>query len=290
MAEVVSKGIFPFEHRPHPPTPGGEEERPLATPPTNEKSGGMLGFIAATHLGFSRSSAMLSRRAKMSAPIGAPALITFDFTGTLFEPRSSVGVLYRSVLCAEAVRESAACSEAAASLSVEALDTAFRSAYAAATGANPCFGAGSISSEEWWRGVVEATIAGAAGPGVYPALAPAVPSAFDELFGNTFVSAQGWRPLPQALESLQALSAWRAAQPAARRPRVGVISNWDERCAAAASSPTPLHLCASAAVGWRAVCLHRRTARPPRRRTLAHCYTPPQVTAAARRARRREAL
>ena len=166
----------------------------------------------------------------MSMPLETPpALITFDFTGTLFEPRSSVGVLYRQVICAEAARESAACGEAADSLSVAALDAAFRSAYAAADEAHPCFGAGCLSSEAWWRGVVEATIVGAAGPDVFPALAPALPPAFDELFGSTFVSAQGWRPLPSALESLQALSEWRAAQPAARRPCVGVISNWDER-------------------------------------------------------------
>ena len=100
---------------------------------------------------------------------------------------------------------------------------------AAAAEAHPCFGAGCLSSEAWWRGVVEATIVGAAGPDVFPALAPALPPAFNELFGSTFVSALGWRPLPSALESLQALSDWRAAQPAARRPCVGVISNWDER-------------------------------------------------------------
>jgi putative hydrolase of the HAD superfamily len=190
----------------------------------------MSSFIAASHFGLSRRGARLCRRATtMTAPIEAPALITFDFTGTLFEPRSTVGKIYRQVLCTEAARESAACGEAADSLSVAALDAAFRSAYAAAAEAHPCFGAGSLSSEVWWRGVVESTIVGAAGPDVFPALASALPLAFDELFGSTFVSAQGWRPLPSAVESLQALSAWRAAQPAARRPCVGVISNWDER-------------------------------------------------------------
>ena len=190
----------------------------------------MFSSIAASHFGLSRRGARLCRRATtMTAPIEAPALITFDFTGTLFEPRSTVGKIYRQVLCTEAARESAACGEAADSLSVAALDAAFRSAYAAAAEAHPCFGAGSLSSEVWWRGVVESTIVGAAGPDVFPALASALPLAFDELFGSTFVSAQGWRPLPSAVESLQALSAWRAAQPAARRPCVGVISNWDER-------------------------------------------------------------
>jgi putative hydrolase of the HAD superfamily len=190
----------------------------------------MSSFIAASHFGLSRRGARLCRRATtMTAPIEAPALITFDFTGTLFEPRSTVGKIYRQVLCTEAARESAACGEAADSLSVAALDAAFRSAYAAAAEAHPCFGAGSLSSEVWWRGVVESTIVGAAGPDVFPALGSALPLAFDELFGSTFVSAQGWRPLPSAVESLQALSAWRAAQPAARRPCVGVISNWDER-------------------------------------------------------------
>ena len=190
----------------------------------------MFSSIAASHFGLSRRGARLCRRATtMTAPIEAPALITFDFTGTLFEPRSTVGKIYRQVLCTEAARESTACGEAADSLSVAALDAAFRSAYAAAAEAHPCFGAGSLSSEVWWRGVVESTIVGAAGPDVFPALASALPLAFDELFGSTFVSAQGWRPLPSAVESLQALSAWRAAQPAARRPCVGVISNWDER-------------------------------------------------------------
>ena len=95
----------------------------------------MLASIAAAHFGLSRrGGARLCRRATaMSVPLETPpALITFDFTGTLFEPRSSVGVLYRQVICAEAARESAACGEAADSLSVAALDAAFRSAYAAA--------------------------------------------------------------------------------------------------------------------------------------------------------------
>ena len=85
----------------------------------------------------------------MSVPLETPpALITFDFTGTLFEPRSSVGVLYRQVICAEAARESAACGEAADSLSVAALDAAFRSAYAAAAEARVGFGRSGVCAPE----------------------------------------------------------------------------------------------------------------------------------------------
>ena len=161
-----------------------------------------------------------------------PALITFDFTGTLAEPRFSVGSLYREVVCAAATAHGEAACQAAASLSAEGLTAAFKKAYGSATVARPCFGAGSppMSSEEWWRGVVEATVTGAAdGPEASAALRPVLPPAFAELFGETFVSEEGWRPMPHALETLRALSEYRSAQPEESRLRVGVLSNWDDR-------------------------------------------------------------
>jgi len=166
----------------------------------------------------------------MLAVTRAARLLTLDCTGTLFEPTASVGALYREALCEHAA--SPECREVAAALSPDALDTAFGAAYGAAARARPCFGGAAsgppMSSEEWWRGVVEETILSAAGSDAQQ-LRPVIPATFDTLFGRTFVSAKSWRLRPHALEALRAISDQRAAQSSEHRMVVGVISNWDER-------------------------------------------------------------
>lgn len=194
---------------------------------------------------------------------GLPALITFDCTGTLFEPRYSVGALYKEALCAEAAKLSPACLEAASSISEASLNEAFRLAYGATASRHPCFGAvDAMTSEEWWWGVVEATMLAAAQGGAAALevgddaaaaplvaglvlelprcrtedlsacareLRPVMPAAFDELWGRTFTSARNWKLRPHALATLRTLRELRAAQPGGSRTVVGVVSNWDER-------------------------------------------------------------
>lgn len=162
----------------------------------------------------------------------AARLLTLDCTGTLFEPTASVGQLYHEALHEQAALRSPQCLEAAAALSADSLNTAFGVAYGTAARARPCFGGASggspITSKEWWRGVVEETILGAAGSDAQQ-LRPVLPATFDTLFGRTFVSAKSWRLRPHALEALRAISDHRATQSSEHRMVVGVISNWDER-------------------------------------------------------------
>ena len=61
-----------------------------------------------------------------------PGLVTFDCTGTLFEPVARIGVLYKRAAVAEAWKASLARAVAAEALDEEALSAAFRSAFAEA--------------------------------------------------------------------------------------------------------------------------------------------------------------
>lgn len=162
-----------------------------------------------------------------------PALVTFDCTGTLFEPVARIGVLYKRAAVAEAWKASLARAVAAEVLDEDALSAAFRSAFAEADRERPCFGAGACSSEDWWHPVVERTFAAAAAESAgcsEDALRPLLPGAFRTLYHETFVSRAGWRLRPHAADTLSALSAWREARPASETDlKVGVVSNWDDR-------------------------------------------------------------
>ena len=162
-----------------------------------------------------------------------PALVTFDCTGTLFEPVARIGVLYKRAAVAEAWKASLARAVAAEALDEDALSAAFRSAFAEADRERPCFGAGACSSEDWWHPVVERTFAAAAAESAgcsEDALRPLLPGAFRTLYHETFVSRAGWRLRPHAADTLSALSAWREARPASETDlKVGVVSNWDDR-------------------------------------------------------------
>ncbi len=161
----------------------------------------------------------------LSAPVGGPGLITFDCTGTLFEPRQQVGVLYKKALLDAS--DAMDCREAAAALDEQRIGEAFGAAYAAADGRRPCFGAGACTSEEWWLGVVGETFAAAGLAG--READELVSRTFRSLYDGVFCGAAGWRLMPHAKPALERISRWRAAQPAAERTRIAVVSNWDER-------------------------------------------------------------
>lgn len=58
----------------------------------------------------------------------------------------------------------------------------------------PCFGAGVMSSEEWWADVVRATFRGA---GVAEeSLESVFDEVFDELYHRVFVSGPAWELVP----------------------------------------------------------------------------------------------
>ena len=156
----------------------------------------------------------------------APArieLLTFDCTGTLFEPAIPLGVLYKQAVVAQAL-DDAKLVAAAEALSEIELTSAFGKAYAAADRARPCFGAGVCDSEEWWRPVVDETILTAAAQSFEESdlLEGLLPGIFDRLY-PTFATRDAWQLTPHALETLETLRGW------ADGPKLGVISNWDER-------------------------------------------------------------
>ena len=156
-----------------------------------------------------------------------PSLITFDCTGTLFQPSAPVGALYKRAVVAEGWKVGLAAAAIAEALDEEMLCNAFASAYAAADAARPCFGAGMCTSEEWWRPVVHSTIINAA-HGSASEVQPLIAGAFDTLFRETFVSQSGWALCPHAREALEAITDWRR-QDSEPDVMLGVISNWDDR-------------------------------------------------------------
>ena len=159
----------------------------------------------------------------LSAATAPIELVTFDCTGTLFEPTRSVGELYKAALVAEA--QKLGLDTTFSSLDERALDAGFAEAYASAAQIRPCFGAlTSIArtSEGWWRPLVQETYV--RGGVARDALAPAFPGAFDYLYNTAFVTTDGWRLRPHARQALEQLS-----RRAGGARHVGVISNWDER-------------------------------------------------------------
>jgi FMN phosphatase YigB (HAD superfamily) len=175
----------------------------------------------------------------MLASESLPSLITFDCTGTLFEPTESIGALYKRATVAEAWKAGLASAVVAEALSEEELCTAFRPAYAAADRSRPCFGADrysseNCSSESWWRDVVADTITTAAqnSKGCAPVseLEAILPQVFYVLYHETFQSRSAFRLTAHAADVLSALGEWRASRsPSEPALVLGVISNWDER-------------------------------------------------------------
>lgn len=132
----------------------------------------------------------------------AVRVVTFDAAGTLVRPHPSVGAVYRRIARQHGREYPAA-----------TLDAEFRRAFSAVSNER-IRGGGEAREVEFWRRVVQATIA-AGGP---------APDDFEAYFAElweAFAHAECWRLLPHAAETLAELHA--------RGYRLGVISNWDRR-------------------------------------------------------------
>src|ERR1035441_2944909 len=131
-------------------------------------------------------------RHSVSAPIKA---VTFDVGGTLLEVWPSVGHVYAQVAARNGVKR----------LSGTALNRRFAAAWRAATPFS--------HTRLGWARLVDATFRGLTEQ-------PPSQTFFAELY-DRLAAPDAWRIFPDALPTLDAL--------AARRLKLGVISNWDER-------------------------------------------------------------
>lgn len=171
-----------------------------------------------------RGTALAMSSASSSAAI---LLLTFDCTGTLFEPTESAGALYKQALVGEATRLKLGV-EAAQAVQESILDAAFARAYKAQTIVAPCFGADLCSSQQWWERVVEQTFTETVPSDL---LSQLLPGTFEKLYSHVFIGERGWRVRAGVGKMLTECSRWKraAADAGAPTPVVGVISNWDER-------------------------------------------------------------
>lgn len=143
-----------------------------------------------------------------------------------------VGAVYRdaliSSLSASALTRGAdltAAQRSALGVDADAIAAAFGPAFGAQCAAHPCFGAGSISSREWWSTVVRQSFVDA---GVAPAVIDAeFPLLFPVLYDSLGTSAT-WELLDASVGVVQQLARWRAQLPKGGLT-IGVVSNWDER-------------------------------------------------------------
>lgn len=163
----------------------------------------------------------------------APRLITFDATGTLMRLRRPIGAVYRDALAAGMTlgqltrgREKSEDVIAASMLDASEIERAFGGAYRRACDAHPCFGAGAISSRDWWAGVVRETYEGA---GVSERVLDAVLSdhVFPTLY-ESFATSAAWELHEASAPVLQQLARWRASLPSGELT-IGVVSNFDDR-------------------------------------------------------------
>ncbi|MCX7827124.1 MAG: HAD-IA family hydrolase [Verrucomicrobiae bacterium] len=129
--------------------------------------------------------------------------VTFDAGGTLLYPHPSVGEIY-----------AAAARRHGASVSAEAMETAFREAWRACHHPEVAGKAGNVSQREWWRDMVFQTLE-LAGVRLRDRAAY-----FEELY-HLFAHATVWRLFPDARETLTAVRQ--------RGLKTGLLSNWDHR-------------------------------------------------------------
>ena len=98
------------------------------------------------------------------ASLGGAAVkcITLDLTGTVFALGEPVAKTYMDAVAWGVRRPTGGVATPHPAPSQEAVHAAFKAAYKATGRAHPCFGhAAGLSSREWWRHTVRATLAGA---------------------------------------------------------------------------------------------------------------------------------
>lgn len=155
-------------------------------------------------------------------PLPRPSLITFDAYGTLIVPSQSVGRWYREVL-------NSACDMRIRLPRPKLFTAAFTKAYADRAKAHPCFGATSgMTAREWWFEVVRQTYLSTESLTTLDReeIESLLPQVFEELYVNVFSSADGWSVSEDALYVLDKLRGWRDQ---GAGPRLGVLSNFDDR-------------------------------------------------------------
>eukprot|EP00620_Florenciella_sp_RCC1587_P020043 CAMPEP_0182579988 /NCGR_PEP_ID=MMETSP1324-20130603/45670_1 /TAXON_ID=236786 /ORGANISM="Florenciella sp., Strain RCC1587" /LENGTH=357 /DNA_ID=CAMNT_0024796155 /DNA_START=270 /DNA_END=1340 /DNA_ORIENTATION=- len=145
-----------------------------------------------------------------------PQLITFDATGTLIQLAEPVGMHYRQVLMKHTgIRLPRP----------DIFTDAFKEVYDAKCQASPCFGCSdSISAQDWWASVVRDTYTKVGVPS--DIIDPLFPLLFDELYHEVFTGTDGWELNADTMMVLDKLKEW---QETGDGPRLGVISNFDER-------------------------------------------------------------
>jgi len=150
-----------------------------------------------------------------------------------------VGAIYRDALISSLsasklarTADLSAAELAACNVDPVAIGRAFGRAYAAQCAAHPCFGAGSLSSRDWWSSVVREAFVGA---GVSEAVVRAeMPLLFPTLY-ESFASTATWELLDASAGVVQQLARWRAQLPPGELT-IGVISNFDDRLPALLNS------------------------------------------------------
>ena len=154
-----------------------------------------------------------------------PELITFDAMNTLIEPSQSVGRWYREALndaCDMRIR-----------LPRPALFTAaFNKAFRDMSKSHPCFGqtpaSQGMTSKQWWHAVIRNTLINTENNSLLSTeeIDSLMPQIFDTLYTDVFSTSKGWVVKENVVYTLQKLREWRDI---GNGPKIGVISNFDER-------------------------------------------------------------
>jgi putative hydrolase of the HAD superfamily len=159
-----------------------------------------------------------------------PKLVTLDCTGTLMQLTTSAGMFYREELFKA--------TDCRARLPPPIIfNDAFSVAFKAVEAQHPCFGAkDGLSSEDWWRLVVERTYQEVPHidleEGLREELADRGPdtlfeTVFSALYNDVFTSGDAWELKKGAVEALESIATWRQQENGPTH--VGCISNFDER-------------------------------------------------------------
>lgn len=150
--------------------------------------------------------------------ISTPKLITFNTIGTLIQLAEPMGMHFREVLLKYSGLRLPR---------PDIFDEVFNEVYDAKCKASPCFGCGeSVSSADWWKEVVRNTYLEVGVPA--DILVEYMEDVFPELYHEYFTGPGGWELTNDALYVLEEIGKWKTFLGTAA-PKVGVISNFDER-------------------------------------------------------------